>query len=102
MNITERRPFSPGEILKEEFIDPYGLTQDELAMLIGVTRRRINEIVNGRRAISPDTACRLAKLFRMSPEYWMNLQIKSDLWKELHNAKRKKELLKIKPMKIAA
>lgn len=87
MNITERKPSSPGEILLEEFMQPYKLTQDELAKRIHVARRRINEIINDKRAITPDTALRLAKLFKMTPEYWLNLQIKFDLWKELHDKK---------------
>ena len=56
MNITERKPFTPGEILIGEFMQPYGLTQMELATRLHVERRRINEIVNGKRAITPDTA----------------------------------------------
>lgn len=87
MNITERKPFTPGEILLEEFLQPYGLTQEELARRIHVTRRRVNEIINGRRSITPDTALRLAKFFNMSPDYWLNLQTKLDLWLKLHNKK---------------
>lgn len=100
MNITERKPFTPGEILAEEFLEPYQLTQDELAKRIGVTRRRINEIVRGKRAITPDTAIRLAKLFSMTSEYWLNLQMKYDLWQAMQGAKI--ELAKIKPIKKAA
>jgi len=99
MNITKRKPYTPGEILLEEFMRPYGLTQVNLAERIGVARRRINEIIKGKRAISPDTAIRLGKLFRMSPEYWLNLQMKIDLWKELYGQKK---LFKIKPLKLAA
>lgn len=96
MNITERKPSSPGEILLEEFMQPYKLTQDELAKRIHVARRRINEIINDKRAITPDTALRLAKLFKMTPEYWLNLQIKFDLWKELHDKKILRELKSIR------
>lgn len=101
MNITERKPFTPGEILSEEFLDPYELTQEELAKRIGVARRRINEIIRGKRAITPDTALRLAKFFNTSPEYWLNLQMKYDLWQSL-NPSCKKELAKIKPIQSAA
>lgn len=94
MNITERKPFTPGEILLEEFMEPYGLSQTELAQKINVARRRINEIIKGKRAITPDTAVRLGKLFRVSPEYWLNLQMKLDLWTELHNP----ALAKIRPL----
>lgn len=85
MNITDRKPFTPGEILLEEFMQPYGLTQEALAKRIHVARRRINEIIKGKRAITPDTALRLSKLFNMTPDYWLNLQTKLDLWKELHD-----------------
>lgn len=79
MNITERKPFTPGEILAEEFLAPYRLTQEDLAKRIGVARRRINEIVCGKCSIIPDTALRLAKFFKMTPKYWLNLQMKYDL-----------------------
>lgn len=102
MNITQRKPFTPGEILLEEFMQPYGLTQDELAQRIHVTRRRINEIVNGKRAITPDTALRLAKIFNMTPEYWLNLQTKLDLWMELHDKKIQRDLNKIQVINKAA
>ena len=98
MNITERKPFTPGEILQGEFMEPYGLTQGELADNIGVHRRRINEIVNGKRAITADTALRLGKYFRMSPTFWLNLQMKLDLWQEMHNKRTAKEIIKIKPV----
>ncbi len=102
MNITERKPFTPGEILLEEFMQPYGLTQEELAKRIHVTRRRINEIVNGKRSITPDTALRLAKIFNMTPEYWLNLQTKIDLWTVLHDKKIQRELNKIVDITKAA
>ncbi|MCK4870895.1 MAG: HigA family addiction module antidote protein [Gammaproteobacteria bacterium] len=100
MNITERKPFTPGEILQEEFMEPYELTQTKLAELTGLGRRRINEIINGRRGVTPDTALRLAKLFKVSPDYWLNLQIKLDLWNELHKKSEKELLRKIKPLKL--
>jgi len=96
MNITTRKPFTPGEILLEEFMQPYGLTQVELADCIHVHRRRINEIISGKRTITPDTALRLAKFFNMTPEYWLNLQMKIDLWNELHNSTTAKEIKTIK------
>lgn len=100
MNITERKPFTPGEILQEEFMEPYELTQTKLAELTGLGRRRINEIINGRRGVTPDTALRLAKLFKVSPDYWLNLQIKLDLWSELHKKSEKELLRKIKPLEL--
>ena len=67
-------PIHPGEILKEEFMEPFGLSQNALARALHVPPRRINEIVNRKRAISPDTALRLAKFFGTSAEFWLNLQ----------------------------
>ncbi|MGD9153500.1 MAG: HigA family addiction module antitoxin [Gammaproteobacteria bacterium] len=93
MNINKRKPFAPGEILQEEFMEPYNLTQTKLAELTKITRRRINEIINGKRAITPDTALRFAKVFKVSPDYWLNLQMKIDLWSELHK-KGKKEIIR--------
>jgi antitoxin HigA-1 len=77
---TYRRPTHPGEMLKEEFLDPMGITQRQLADAIGVPYQRINEIINGRRGITPSTALRLAKYFQVSPEFWLNLQIRLDLY----------------------
>jgi antitoxin HigA-1 len=74
----------PGEILEEEFLKPMGLTQYRLARDIGVPPRRINEIVHGKRAITPDTALRLARYFGMTPQFWLNLQMGFDLEVEEH------------------
>jgi len=70
---------TPGEILDEEFLKPMAITQYRLAKDIGVPPRRINEIVKGQRAITADTALRLGRYFRMSPEFWLNLQSHFDL-----------------------
>jgi addiction module HigA family antidote len=72
-------PVHPGEILKEEFLDPMGISQYRLAKDINVPPRRINEIVHGKRSISADTALRLAKYFQMSALFWINLQAHHDL-----------------------
>ncbi len=102
MNITERKPFTPGEILLEEFIQPAGLNQGELAELMAVPRRRVNEIVNGRRAITPDTAIRLSRVFGTSPEYWLILQQKTALWEELHNPKKQQEYENVQELRHVA
>ncbi len=73
---------TPGEILDEEFLKPMAITQYRLAKDISVPPRRINEIVKGRRAITADTALRLGRYFRMSPEFWLNLQSHCDLEQE--------------------
>ena len=70
---------SPGEVLMEEFLTPMGLSQNRLALDIRVPARRINEIVQGKRRISPDTALRLARYFDMSPQFWLGLQMDYDL-----------------------
>jgi len=69
----------PGEILAEEFLKPMGLSQNRLAMELRVPAKRINALVHGRTSITPDTALRLAKRFKMSPQFWMNLQQRYDL-----------------------
>jgi addiction module HigA family antidote len=77
---TNRIPTHPGEMLLEEFLTPMGITQKDLADNIEVPYQRINEIVNGRRGITPSTALRLAKFFEMSADFWMNLQLRWDLY----------------------
>lgn len=77
---TKRKPTHPGEMLKEEFLNPMGISQRELSNEIKVPYQRVNEIINGRRGITPSTALRLGKFFGVSPEFWMNLQQQSDLY----------------------
>jgi antitoxin HigA-1 len=77
---TDRSPTHPGEMLLEEFLAPMGISQRDLADAIHVPYQRINEIINGRRGITPGTALRLAKFFGMSPDFWMNLQLRWDLY----------------------
>ena len=77
---TNRQPTHPGEMLKEEFLVPMGLTQKELADAIKVPYQRINEIVSGKRGITPTTALKLAKFSGTSPDFWLNLQMKTDLY----------------------
>ncbi|MFB0535330.1 MAG: HigA family addiction module antitoxin [Anaerolineae bacterium] len=72
-------PIHPGEILLEEFLKPMGISQYRLAKDISVPPRRINEIVHGKRAITPDTALRLSRYFGLSERFWMNLQARYDL-----------------------
>jgi addiction module HigA family antidote len=80
MNQTDKLPpVHPGEVLLEEFLVPMGLSQNQLALAIRVPARRINEIVHGRRRITADTALRLARYFRMSPQFWLGLQMDYDL-----------------------
>jgi len=78
---THREPTHPGEILLEEFLTPMGMTQKELAEAIHVPYQRINEIINKRRGVTPSTALRLAKFFGMTEDFWMNLQLRWDLYR---------------------
>ena len=72
-------PVHPGEILQKEFLEPMGLSQNRLALALGVSARRINEIVLGKRGITADTALRLARYFKMSPQFWLGLQMDYEL-----------------------
>ena len=72
-------PIHPGEILQKEFLEPMGLSQNQVALDIRVPATRINQIVLGKRRITPDTALRLAKYFHMSPQFWLGLQMDYDL-----------------------
>ena len=76
----KRPPTPPGEMLLEEFLRPAGLTQVEAARRMKIPLNRVNEVIRGRRGISADTALRLARLFKTSPEFWMGLQSDLDLW----------------------
>ena len=78
---THRTPTHPGEMLREEFLLPMGITQRELAEEIHVPYQRVNELVNGKRGVTPSTALRLAKFFDTSPDFWLNLQLRWDLWR---------------------
>lgn len=77
---THRAPTHPGEMLLEEFLIPMGLSQRELATAIRVSYQRVNDLVNGRRGMTPDTALRLAKFFGNTPAFWMNFQLRWDLY----------------------
>jgi len=88
-----RRPTPPGEILKYEFLEPLGMSQRELADALGITRVRINEIILGKRAVTPDTAFRLAQFFHTTPEFWLGLQMDVDMWDTLQvNAREYKKI----------
>ena len=95
---AHREPTHPGEILREEFLLPMGITQQQLADGIHVSFQRINQLINGKRGVTPSTSLRLARFFEVSEDFWMNLQVRWDLYRA-----RKKEqtiLEKIKPANI--
>ena len=79
MSRKKLQPIHPGEVLLEEFLKPMGLSQNRLALDIGVPPRRINEIVLGKRSVTADTALRLGRYFKMSPQFWLGLQMDYDL-----------------------
>jgi len=80
---THREPTHPGEMLREEFLIPMNITQRELAEAIHVPYQRINELVNQKRGVTPGTALRLAKFFSVSPDFWLILQMRWELYKAL-------------------
>jgi addiction module HigA family antidote len=100
-NTTKRkvRPTHPGEMLREDFLPDYGLTVAGLAASLDVSRQTVNELLRGRRAVSPEMALRLARLFGNSPEFWLNGQRAVDLWDAQQSIGDKVE--RIKPLKVA-
>ena len=98
---TKRRPNTPGEILVEEFLKPLAISQTKFAKHIGISYVRLNEIVNGRRAVTPDTAMRFARALGMTTEFWLGLQQDIELW-DVHHSAAAKEIAKIKPIAALA
>ena len=100
MTTTDKiEPIHPGEVLMEDFIQGFGVTQNKLAVSIGVPPRRINEIVHGKRGITADTAIRLARYLGTSEEFWMNLQSNCELRLErcaLHDT-----IFEVTPLQVA-
>ncbi len=96
VRIPKNRPSThPGEMLLEEFLIPMGITQKQLADALHVPFQRINELVSGKRGVTPSTALRLARFFDMTPDFWLNLQMKRDLY--VAEKKEKDVLRTIKP-----
>ena len=94
----ERVPTSPGEMLREEFLEPLGMTQVEPAQRIRVPYVRVSELVNGKRRVTPSTALRLAKAFGTSPEFWLNGQLALDLYRGINDKQEIREVEKIEPV----
>ena len=92
-------PITPGEILLEEFLRPMKISQNQLARAINVPANRINQIVNGKRELTADTALRLGKFFGIEPEFWLNLQLRFNMKmaQEKHGAQIEKEVNAYKP-----
>jgi len=98
---NKMRPIHPGEILREEFLEPLGMSANALSMALRVPAPRINEVVRERRGVSTDTALRLARFFNTTPQFWLNLQTSFDL-KETEMAVGKKIEQEIHPIQVAA
>jgi addiction module HigA family antidote len=101
MLTTTRRPASVGEILVEEFMEPMGLTQGALAEAMGVPRKHVNELCNGRRAITVPTALILARVFGNSADFWLNTQRRGDLWEALNSPRERERIERARPLTAA-
>lgn len=97
--MTAITPIHPGEILMEEFLEPLQISQNRLAVAIGVPPRRINEIVHGKRGITADTALRLERYFGVSAQFWLNLQARYEL--DLAEDRAAEQIAAITPLKVA-
>ena len=93
----QRPPTHPGEMLLEEFLKPLGISQSQLAIRLGVSYPRLNEIVRGRRSVTPDTALRLARVLRMPADFWLGLQQDWDLWHAM-NGPGADEISRLEPI----
>lgn len=96
-----RPPARPGEMLLEEFVKPLGITQSELAVRLGISFPRLNEIIRGKRSITSDTALRLARVLGMSADFWLGLQVDWDLWHAMHGSKAS-EIHRLEPLRPSA
>lgn len=95
----QRKPTHPGEMLREDFLPDYDLTVTRLAESLGVSRQSVNKLLRERRAVSPEMALRLARLFGNSPEFWLNAQRSVDFWMVAQSVKD--EVERIKPLDVA-
>ena len=94
-------PTHPGEMLLEEFLVPLGITQSAFAVRLGVSFPRLNEVINARRSVTPDTALRLARVTGMSADFWLGLQQDWDLWHALHSESAS-EIEQLEPLEYAS
>ena len=102
MLMTTRKPATVGEILTKEFMEPIGLTQGALADAMGVARKHVNELCNDRRTVTAPTALILARVFGNSPEFWLNVQRRTDLWEAMHSPTERKRIERARPIKNVA
>ena len=99
---TKREPVGVGEILVEEFMKPMNLTQTALAEAMGVQRKHVNELCNGRRNVTAATALILARVFGNSPEFWLDGQRRTDLWQALHSPRERERIRRARRLTLAA
>jgi len=102
MLMTKRKPATVGEILVKEFMQPMGLTQAALAEAMGVQRKHVNELCNNRRTVTAATALILSRVFGNSPEFWLNVQRRGDLWKVMNDARERKRIERARPVGAVA
>ena len=102
MLTTKRKPATVGEILIEEFMRPLGLTQAALAEAMGVQRKHVNELCNGRRTVTAPTALILARVFGNSADFWLNVQRRTDLWEATHSPRERARIERARPLRSAA
>ncbi len=102
MLMTKRKPASVGEILVQEFMEQMGLTQGVLAEAMGVQRKHVNELCNNRRTVTAPTALILARVFGNSPDFWLNVQRRSDLWEAMHSPRERERIKRARPLGAAA
>ncbi len=102
MLMTKRKPATVGEILVQEFMHPMGLTQGALAKAMGVPRKHVNELCNDRRSVTAPTALILARVFGNSPEFWLNVQRRTDLWEATNSPRERARIKRAKPIRAAA
>ncbi len=102
MLMTKRKPSTVGEILDEEFMQPMGLTQSKPAEAMGVQRKHVNALCNNRRKVTAATALILARVFGNNPEFWLNIQRRSDLWEALNSPRERARIERAKPLGAAA
>jgi addiction module HigA family antidote len=98
---THRPPTHPGEMLLEEFLKPLGISQSAFAIRLGISFPRLNEVINAKRSVTPDTALRLARVTSMSADFWLGLQQDWDLWHALRSDKAA-DIARLEPLKQAS
>ena len=102
MLTTKRKPVTVGEMLTEEFMKPLGLTQGALAEAMGVPRKHVNELCNDRRSVTAPTALILARVFGNSPDFWLNVQRRTDLWNAMNDPQERERIERAHPLNTAA